>query len=66
MQVRQELLKNDYFKGKERVVHKVFGEGIIENQEEDYVEIEFLDGTKRKFDINVITKSNIIKKKNVS
>lgn len=62
----KELLKNDYFKGKERVVHKVFGEGIIENQEEDYVEIEFLDGTKRKFDINVITKSNIIKKKNVS
>ncbi|MDS1002799.1 ATP-dependent helicase [Clostridium sporogenes] len=62
----KELLKNDYFKGKERVIHKVFGEGIIESQEEDYVEIGFLDGTKRKFDRNVIAKSNIIKKKSVS
>jgi len=62
----KELLENDYFKGKERVVHKVFGEGIIENQGENYVEIGFLDGTKRKFDRNVITKSNIIKKKSVS
>ncbi|NFL73354.1 ATP-dependent helicase, partial [Clostridium sporogenes] len=41
-------------------------EGIIESQEEDYVEIGFLDGTKRKFDRNVIAKSNIIKKKSVS
>ncbi|AUN10353.1 ATP-dependent DNA helicase [Clostridium botulinum] len=62
----KELLENDYFKGKEIVIHKVFGEGIIENQGEDYVEIGFLDGTKRKFDRNVITKSNIIKKKSVS
>ncbi|EJO5346576.1 ATP-dependent helicase [Clostridium botulinum] len=60
------LLENDYFKGKERIIHKVFGEGIIENQGKDYVEIVFLDGIKRKFDINVITKSNIIKKKSAS
>ncbi len=53
-------------KEKKRVIHKVFGEGIIENQGENYVEIGFLDGTKRKFDRNVITKSNIIKKKSVS
>ncbi|NFB08333.1 ATP-dependent helicase, partial [Clostridium botulinum] len=30
----KELLENDYFKGKEIVIHKVFGEGIIENQGE--------------------------------
>ncbi|WP_251859733.1 ATP-dependent helicase [Clostridium sp. Marseille-Q2269] len=57
-----QLLQNDYFKGKERIIHKVFGEGIIESQGKDYVEIVFLDGMKRKFDMNVITKSNIIKK----
>ncbi|EPS50928.1 hypothetical protein CFSAN002367_09314 [Clostridium botulinum CFSAN002367] len=38
----------------------------MENQGENYVKIGFLDGTKRKFDRNVITKSNIIKKKSVS
>lgn len=46
----------------EKVNHKYFGEGVVSSIREDDIDIEFLDGLKRRFSISTILENNLLKK----
>lgn len=46
----------------EKVNHKYFGEGVVSSMREDDIDIEFLDGLKRRFSISTILENNLLKK----
>ena len=47
----------------EKVNHRYFGEGVISSIKEDDMDIEFLDGLRRRFSVSTILENNLLKKK---
>ncbi|WP_050607676.1 ATP-dependent helicase [Clostridium niameyense] len=59
--LKMELEKSDIFSKGQRIVHRAFGEGIILNSDDSYINIRFLDGIDRSFDKKVLAEGHLIK-----